>query len=197
MEAVHTETRNGLVISIYPDSDCEHDLDCEAGRLVYFHSRGFLGEDWSRRDRDAVREDIESLRAAGGLAVPVFMYEHGGQTVSVRPFSCVWDSGQVGFWLLTAAQIDREWNGDRAAAESCVGAVVAHLDSWLRGDCYGFEVVDPEGGIEESCWGFVGDLRECLTEARAVADASGRADVIREARAREYEATRPDMYAHP
>jgi len=49
----------------------------------------------------ALREDvyIQSL----------YLYDHSGITMSTSPFSCPWDSGQVGFAYVDRATVEREW----------------------------------------------------------------------------------------
>ncbi len=103
---------------------------------------------------------------------------YSGQTISLTPFSCQWDSGQVGFVFVTQQHLD-DTGGD---AEQMIEADVKEYDAYLRGEVYGYIVAEGETD-EESCWGYVGDLSYVKSEAESVAE--NVADRI--AKAREHE----------
>lgn len=47
----------------------------------------------------------------------------------------------------------------RKKAENLMRSEVAAYDSYLRGECYGFELYK-NGELTDSCWGFMGDLAD-------------------------------------
>ena len=119
---------------------------------------------------------------------PLYMIDHG--VVHVRlgeGFGCPWDSGQVGIVGFTVPQwrvfTQTEWVGhekQKTQAFEMVKAMIETLDQYMNGDMYGFEVVDDDGEIETSVWGFYGtdfdngmsdhideEWHECLREALA------------------------------
>lgn len=80
----------------------------------------------------------------------VYMYCHGGSTVSLSPFSCPFDSGVVG-WIWT--------NSDKLAQ-----SVVKEIDEFLRDDLY--EIYSSEDDFNNGDYAFVGSYAECLEYAR-------------------------------
>ena len=84
--------------------------------------------------------------------------------------------GQVGVWIATADEIAEEYKGDKERAIARIKSEVATLDSYLRGECYGY-VISRHGEEIESCWGFLGDDDYCLQEARGVVDRQERKDL--------------------
>ena len=77
-----------------------------------------------------------------GVLLPVYMYSHGGQTISTRPFSCPWDSGQVGFIgvakdaILTAYSRKRMTKALRARATAALEAEVKEYAAYMEGDVW-------------------------------------------------------------
>lgn len=97
------------------------------------------------------------------VILPVYMYDHSGQTVNTTGFRCPWDSGQIGFtWVskarakdmfgwkvLTAARLER--------LREYLVAEIETLDQYLRGEVFGYEVLDPDGDPSQGgCGGFYG-----------------------------------------
>jgi hypothetical protein len=119
-----------------------------------------------------VRPRIDKLIDAameGCVILPLYLMDHSGITMSVGPFACGWDSGQVGWIICDKETIDRDFNGDRDLAEKCLLAEVMTYDQYLTGDVYGFIVEERDEDDEgeeawehvDSCWGFYGpDVRE-------------------------------------
>lgn len=93
------------------------------------------------------------LERNGVLCMPLYIYEHGGMTISTSSFSCKWDSGQAGWIYTTKEEImkcggkilsdkgnyikvtDRNW---KHAAYKWMQGEVDVYDLYLRGDCYGY-----------------------------------------------------------
>lgn len=116
---------------------------------------------------------------------PVYLYDHSGIAISCAPFSCRWDSGQIG-WVFTTPQEMRfymppEWEDFsnpecRRLAERFLIEEVEHQNNFIQGNVYGWRVLDDEGEEVESCWGYVGDHNQsglfesvagCLQNANA------------------------------
>lgn len=146
-------------------------------------------------------EATELLAALGNEALvrPLFLYDHSGITMSAAPFSCPWDSGQVGFQYITHDKIKAEWGGktinkkNTAKAIACMDGELKCYDDYLTGQVYGYVIKDADDNDLDSCWGFIGDMDYCLEQAKEQADYH--ADKRDEQSARDLEASRPDMYA--
>ena len=97
------------------------------------------------------------------IVLPLYLYDHSGITISCRPFHCPWDSGQVGYAVLTKQEIDSEFGGDRERAEACLRSTVSTYDDYLTGRVYGYTIsISDENEdadedldeIDDSCWGY-------------------------------------------
>lgn len=160
---------DGWTIEIHQDDETR-DLDeviPEGVHVQTWHRRMRLGETIAKPDDTeelAALEDAITAEHPDALVCALYMYDHGGYTFALRPFSCRWDSGQVGvIWTDSADFPDK-----RAALES----VVSEMAAIAEGRVYGYIVRSPEGEHVDSCWGFIGaDPSEpgwMLDEARAV-----------------------------
>lgn len=97
---------------------------------------------------------------------PLYMYDHSGQTVSTSPFSCQWDSGQIGVVILFKETIKQEFGVKRFGkniiaqfnekADSIIEAEVKEYDAYISGDYYSLEMLDADGEVEDSVSGFIG-----------------------------------------
>lgn len=118
---------------------------------------------------------------------PLYLYDHGGISISSSRFSCPWDSGQVGFQYVLKSKAHKEWGPveyewvdnvrkpvrDRTEADyyELMDSEVKCYDDYLTGNVWGYEIKDKDGNILESCWGYVGDPEYCEEEMRGVAKA--------------------------
>ena len=55
-------------------------------------------------------------------------------------------------------------------AEKCLRSEVETYDDYLTGQVYGYIIEDENGEQLDSCWGFLGDYKNCLEEAKSSAD---------------------------
>lgn len=184
--AIHQENHKGFLIKIFQDTDseCPYDSWDMLGTMYHWHRRGFIGEDLARMDREDIAAKIADIRKGGGEIMAIYLYEHGGQTISAAPFSCPWDSGQVGFWAVTGEEIRREYSVKRITKKTrekvreVIKGQIQSIDDYLTGNVYGFVIEKPDGEHVDSCWGFYGDYSDdCLKEARTVADHAERAEL--------------------
>jgi hypothetical protein len=146
----------------------EHDCDPQSprewdnlGTMVCWHRNYNLGDEQPSEDP---QEYIDEL--APHVALPLYLYDHGGITMSTGSFACPWDSGQVGFIYVSIAKVKAEYGWKvltakrRKQIEQYLRNEVQTYDHYLRGDVYGFTVEQWDGAgwdNEDSCWGFFGD----------------------------------------
>lgn len=185
MDTIETIDYRGYTIEVYPDYECcnpyeEWDF---LGTFYHWHRRGFFGEDISGYNE----EDIEEL-LKDKIWLPVYLYEHSGQTINTTGFSCPWDSGQVGFIAVEKSQVLKEWDKKRLTknliekAKECLKGEIKTLDDYLTGNVYGYRInkiteeedIYGEKIIEEdidSCWGFFGNYDEYMVpECKSIID---------------------------
>ena len=180
MEPVETIEVNDVKVEIYQDEDPPNprkEFD-HLGKMVCFHRRYDLGDkhDFVRsEDFDgwiAMEKYLRDTRQAV-IVLPLYLYDHSGITISAEPFSCHWDSEQVGFIYVDAATVEKEFGllskKARNKAEDYLLFEVEEYDQYLRGDVYGYRVLDKDGNEADSCWGCFG-LDYCREEARAAAE---------------------------
>lgn len=79
---------------------------------------------WSEM-KEAIMKDINPV-----AILPLYLYDHSGITMSTRPFSCPWDSGQVGFIFFPRENL--EVFGYKIACKSAVKKAIALLESEVR-----------------------------------------------------------------
>jgi hypothetical protein len=93
--------------------------------------------------------------------MPLYLYNHSGITISTSPFSCPWDSGQVGFIYVTKEEVKSEYGVKRITRklvekiEGYLEGEVETYDQYLRNDIYGFQIIE-DGEEIDSCYGFYG-----------------------------------------
>jgi hypothetical protein len=134
---------------------------------VCWHRRYGLGDQHDFSSPDDFNKDSKDY----AIVLPLYLYDHSGITISTTPFSCRWDSGQVG-WIYATKESVRKTYGVkgitakvRERARQCLLAEVEEYDKYIRGDVYGFvlekrehceECDHVEWEHEDSCWGFYG-----------------------------------------
>lgn len=113
---------------------------------------------------------LETIREKH-VILPLYLYDHSGITMNTTGFSCPWDSGQVGWAYATKDDVLKEYGGKnltadkREKAENLLRGEVDYYDSYLRGECYGFELLE-NGEMVDSCWGFIGSMDQVLEAIR-------------------------------
>jgi hypothetical protein len=137
------------------------------GTIMAAHKRYSLGDEQappSCGSWDGVRRYIESEHGPC-IVLDVFMYDHSGLTIRTTPFSCPWDSGQVGFCYVPLSKVRKEYGVKRISPKlkqkviDILESEVRTYDQYLRGEVYGYVRGD------DSCWGFYGYEPEQLADA--------------------------------
>lgn len=165
---METISYKGYDIEIGYDSDPINPReDDNFGKMVCFHRRYTLGD-----KHEFTMESIKELiNTKGVYFYPLFLYDHSGITMAIRPFSCPWDSGQVGVIYCTADTIREEFNVKRLnktiidKAKKIMQNEVKAYDQYLTGEIYYFNII----GIDESGYGWY-DKDDAIEEAKSVID---------------------------
>ena len=96
------------------------------------------------------------------IALPLYLYDHSGISISTSPFGCRWDSGKVGYIYVTKEKVREEYGWKRITKEreedilTYLDGGIKTLDQYLQGDVYRFTLED-DGEEIDSCGGFYGD----------------------------------------
>ena len=183
-EFVYSEIYRGLKIGILPDECPIYPRDIEyftnLGHLVGFHSRYDLCDDDHKSM--TIKQLQKIVNKKDVVAIPLYLYEHSGITISTTPFACPWDSGQIGWIYITYPEIHKHFSRKRVSkklltlVEKILRDEVQEYDNYLRGNIYGYYIIGPEGEEDtlDSCYGFSGDYEHAeygaLNEARRGVD---------------------------
>jgi hypothetical protein len=97
--------------------------------------------------------------------------------MSCAPFSCPWDSGQVGCIYVEIDQVKKEWGWKRLTKkrrekiEEILRSEVKTYDDYLTGNIFGFDI-ELSGKHIDSCGGYYGDPEESgvIDEAKSIVD---------------------------
>jgi len=195
----HTEEYENLTIKIIQDTEPQNPREWDnLGTMVCKHSRYNLGDVQMQQDTaeeylndeyniveqedqwelpDKEKEKIHKWIDKNLIILPLYLYDHGGITMSTGSFSCQWDSGQVGFIYIDREKMKKEYSVKyltKKFREKIAGYLkneVKEYDQYITGDCYGYTIENEDEEDLDSCWGFFG-LEYCTQEAQAAAKAT-------------------------
>lgn len=163
-----------LELRIELDSDPPNPREWDnLGTMACAHRRYNLGDiqpDPAKWDYLRSDPDIQA-----GVVLPLYLYDHSGITMSTAPFSCPWDSGQVGIIFCRRSDILQEFGRRRLSSKllkkvkDMLQNEVKEYDDYLTGNVYGWSVVESTGAVVDSCWGYYG-RDYCQQEGQSVLD---------------------------
>jgi len=92
---------------------------------------------------------------------PLYGFVHSMQSISLEPFGCPWDSGQIGFIGITKSDLDGYFgkNLTEEEARKSISALISALNHYFMGEVYGFKIekeIDGEWLVVDECWGYYG-----------------------------------------
>ena len=168
--AKYTDEKKGLQLRIMYDEHGDGPREWDnLGTMVCWHDRYTLGDE---QPECSPEEWITDYPESNYFILPLFLYDHSGITISCAPFSCGWDSGQVGYIYVSKEAIRKEWKVQKIGpklrktiVDNLEGEVKTY-DQFLTGEVFGYEVYKihncGECGKEDeefvdSCWSFFGD----------------------------------------
>lgn len=173
-ECSPTEFLEGLLIDAVGDED-------DARALM-----DLVGEAHGRAYMDGLMSELEDR---GYEFLPLYLYDHSGITISTGPFSCPWDSGQVGFIYVTKDVMEKTYGSKpktwREDARRVMRQEVATYDAYLTGDVVGYVTTDEDGEHVDSCWGFYPEGDGADRFDYVIEQAKGEIDAYKKARTAE------------
>jgi len=142
------------------------------GKMVCFDKRYSLGDKHYYNPNDynsfeELKKDILKNEKVG-VILPLYLYEHGGVCVKTSPFSCSFDSRQIGFIFSTREEILKNFRGKilteklKTSVEKCLQKEVEVYSQYLNGEIYGYEITK-NGKYFDSTYGYY-DKDECLND---------------------------------
>jgi len=134
------------------------------------HNHYSFGDENYNEYEDIKQAEREAI-ADGDICLPLYMYEHSGCTIALTPFSCPWDSGQVGFVQVPRKKMIEEFGKKyftpklKRLALKWAQNEVETMDIYMRGEIVGY-IIDEDG---DSCWGYY-SIEDAMAEAESIID---------------------------
>jgi|LakMenE18May11ns_1017448.scaffolds.fasta_scaffold9946187_10 hypothetical protein len=154
-------------IQVYKEDDFFNPREWDnRTKMVCFHGRYELGDKHEFRSPESLEEFLTANKA-NLYVLPLYLYDHGGITISTTPFNCRFDSGQVGFIYITKEKALDEGIHDPFKT---MKQEVETYNDYLVGNCYGYSIYDEQGEYLDSCGGYLGHHNFCMEEAKSQAD---------------------------
>ncbi len=175
METILTEEYKTYTIKVVVDEDAENprtEWD-NFGHMICFHNRYNLG-DKHNFDIEEFKEFIEKNDKL--LSLPLYLYDHSGITMNTSPFSCQWDSGQIGYIYVTYEDIKKEFSCKKITKKirdkviDILKSEVETYDKYLTGEVYGYQIIDNAGDVVDSCYGYYVKPIELIKECKETID---------------------------
>lgn len=165
------ELKNQKVLEIVRDEDpLNPRKDDNFTTMLCFHKNYDLGDihqfnqdDYTSWDElyDAIIKEERPL-----VIKELHMYDHSGIAISTEPFSCRWDSGQIGYIWISQSHIDsigcnikdtETWQDYIKRLENYLDSEVNTYNDYVQGNTYGFRILNHNGDVIDSCYGFYGE----------------------------------------
>lgn len=108
-----------------------------------YNARNELRE-WRKDYAESLKDAVDNVLEKHILELPLYLYAHGGITMSTRAFSCGWDSGQVGFIYMDIRKIKEQMSWGKltdARRQQCykiMNSEVQEYDDFITGNMYTF-----------------------------------------------------------
>jgi hypothetical protein len=165
METIlQTIEHKGYTINIIADHFAESPRTWDnLGTMICFHKRYNLGDqtEHSSKDFSSWQDLKKTLEKNAAVILPIYMYDHSGQTVSTTPFACPWDSGQIGFIYVDkqkareAMMVKRLTKKTIEHVKNLLEQEVKTYDVWISGSVLGYEIIDNQNDEQiDSCYGY-------------------------------------------
>lgn len=163
----------GHKIVFVPDTELPNprENDGKICEMICFHKKYEIGDSHDLKSEDysgwdGLRQHLIKERGAK-VITPIYMYDHSSQTIKTSPFSCKWDSGQIGFAIVTALTIKECYGDDQdVTPEFLVGCgkqlelEVQDYCAYIEGDGIGYKIYaeadEAEETVIQEVFGFYG-----------------------------------------
>jgi hypothetical protein len=150
--------------------------DWMTGKFVHKSNKySFASDDINVRNWSD--SEIEELLNSS-IHIPVYLYDHGGITINTTGFSCPWDSGLFGYYIVDKNDVRKEEGVKRISKKikeqykSILKNEIQDWDDYCTGNVFGYSVIDNDGNYLESCGGYYGNSgkEQAIEEAKSFID---------------------------
>jgi hypothetical protein len=180
-----------FIIEIVADDDPPNPREDyeNLGTMICRYRDLVLGDDLPNRLKERFKTwDIDEIAAFKRwkninqkylVVLPVYLFNHTVITISIKPFYCPWDSGQVGWIYAPHNEIKRYFGVEELTPElieqsrQILIQEVKTYDDYLMGNVWGYLIKNKKNEVIDNCFGFWGyeGLEECQSQARQSVDA--------------------------
>lgn len=121
---------------------------------------------------DEAMQVLQEIVEEQYIVLPLYLYDHSGLRMNTTGFSCPWDSGQVGYAIMSIRKLEAEFGCGRQDAVYVNGKMVSPMlleygrdllvlevenyDNYLSGEYYYYTAEDDNGEIVDSCGSLAG-----------------------------------------
>jgi hypothetical protein len=160
-------------ISIVPDEYPMNPRDNDnLGTMYCFHRRYDLGDKHDYK-QGLFFADLQEIHDEKAIILPLYLLDHSGISISIKPFNCRFDSGQIGFIVCPTAKIISEYGNDeptnRFKALKCLEAEVLEYNTYISGEYVFVKVTDSKDNEIFSA-GSIYDEPEAISLSREMID---------------------------
>ena len=152
--SIETEQYQGHTIEVDYDSDPISPREDDNICVFHIAHRNYSFGDKNYNSFESIEEARKQALRNKDIVLPLYMLDHSGITISLSPFSCPWDSNQVGFVQIPREKMIKEFskkNFTKALKQKGLDIAkleVKVLDNFIRGEVYSYAV---DGDV---CGGF-------------------------------------------
>ncbi len=160
---------DGMVVTVSPDPFPMNPRDTDDMNKLISFDAGISGDDVPDGLREAVAtaQGVRRLFAGGGVAYPVYAYEHSGYAFALGEMSAGWpdvrwDARRLG-WMAAVGESIRSAYGCRRVTEQIrervkddMRARLEEYQDYCNGSVYRYAVYDGNWDCRDGCGGFYG-----------------------------------------
>jgi hypothetical protein len=171
MEAIKSENYKRFKIEYWYDDYNEDPRNWDdLSKMICFTGNKYdLGNKHSFSSPEDLSEFLTD-NAKNIVYLPIYIFDHGNITIKSSPFSCQWDSGQIGYIYAYKDKLIESGFKDDKAMMDYLESEIKTYDDYIRGNCYGYSIYDDDNEILDSCGGFLGSFNYVEKEAKNNAD---------------------------
>ena len=177
-DCVEEKIVGDYTIKIYPDENAESPREWDnLTKMICFHTRYNLGDehDYKFHNYTSWKDMKDHIVKDENVALiqPLYLFDHSGISISTSDFGDRWDSGMIGFVLISKEIIRKNEKCKRVTQkllekyQKYLEGEVETYDQYLRGDVYGFKILDKEEEEIDSCFGYYG-TESAIEEAESI-----------------------------
>ena len=103
-------------------------------KMIFIGKYSHLGDKHDFHETyDSFEAHQEHIEKQLGVAfiTPVYAYLHGGMTIATTPFSCRWDSGKLG-WVVMTKQALRENYDVKRITKKLIERAMVHVNTEIK-----------------------------------------------------------------